>query len=63
MRFRVLLADGSSESWGHDLDAAWETGRGGELRVIEFEPRPDGLHHPREARLYGENEWVNVVDE
>jgi hypothetical protein len=59
-RFRVVLPDQSYDEWGVDVDAAYEVERSGNLRVVEFDPAPDGLHHARTAKLYGYDDWVDV---
>lgn len=60
--FRVLLRDGSKDEWGLDLEAAYEVGKRGDMRVVVFEAVNDGLHHARTARIYGTDEWKIVED-
>lgn len=60
MRFTVVLPDGSRDEWGVGADAAYEVERSGQLRVIEFDPLPDGLHHARTAQVYADDGWVDI---
>jgi hypothetical protein len=60
VRFIVVLPDQSREEWGAVVDAAYEVERSGHLRVIEFDPLPDGLHHARTAKVYSDDGWVNI---
>jgi len=60
--FRVIRPDMSVDVWGVNPDAAWESDKGGNLRVIEFDPLPDGLSHARTAKVYGVDDWLDVRD-
>ena len=60
MRFTVVLPDGTRDHWGIDVDAAYEVERSDHLRVIEFDPMPDDLHHVRIARVYADDGWVDI---
>ncbi len=35
-----------------ERDAAYEVERSGHLRIVEFEPLPNGLHEARTAKVY-----------
>ena len=60
MRFTVVLPDYSREEWGVEADAAYEVERSGHLRIIEFDPLPNGLHDARTAKVYAEDACVDI---
>ena len=55
---RVIKPDGSVDEWGPN--AAYEAGKDYSLRIILFEPRPNGLHHATTAKIYQGDEWRHV---
>lgn len=58
--FCVFRPDMSVETWGVERDAAYEIDKSGNLRVIEFDPLPDGLNHARTATVYRYDDWADV---
>lgn len=63
MRFTVVLPDFSREDWGLDADAAFEVQQSGCLRVVQFDPLPDGLLHARTTKVYEAGGWIDILRE
>lgn len=56
----VETRGGATHVWGSDEEAAHEITRDGTLRIVVFEPRPDGQRHARTAAVYADDEWTGV---